>query len=124
MGRAQTLLRQVEALDPDLVMAQELFADMLARYPDDSFLRLLKKAPCVLNTSPTPDITPQATSLTPAATPSYSGQLPIPGTGALGSPGTCSQRENSQSWSKDAAFLPPFSNGEFQQNSSALWAMG
>src|SRR5260370_15343647 len=124
MARAQTLLRRVEAVDPDLVMAQELFADMLAHYPDDPFLRLLKKAPCVLNASPVPDMSPQATSVPPATAPSYSGQLPIPGTGALGSPGTSPQWDNSQGWSKDAASLPPFSNGELQQNSGVLWAMG
>src|SRR5438874_4194601 len=40
--QAQDLMRQVEELDPDQMMAQELFSDFIARQPKDPFLKLLK----------------------------------------------------------------------------------
>ncbi|HEY4033828.1 MAG TPA: tetratricopeptide repeat protein [Ktedonobacteraceae bacterium] len=123
MARAQALLRQVEALDPDLVMAQELFADMLAHSPDDPFLKLLKKAPCVLNASPTSNIAPQAASIPSAAVSLQGGLVPILETSAADPAGTSLPWEDSQGWGKDAAFLSPFSGGELQQNNSAPWAM-
>jgi len=49
--KTQELLRRVEALDPDLVMAQDLFADMMASRPDDPFLMLLRKSPVGLEIS-------------------------------------------------------------------------
>ncbi|MDQ6659936.1 MAG: tetratricopeptide repeat protein, partial [Chloroflexota bacterium] len=42
--KAQALLKQVETLDPEMVMAQELFSDLIASHPDDPFLALIKKA--------------------------------------------------------------------------------
>ena len=45
--QAQDLMRQAEALDPDQVMAQELFVDLIANQPKDPFLKLLKKTPTV-----------------------------------------------------------------------------
>lgn len=45
--QAQDLMRQAEALDPDQVMAQELFSDLVANQPKDPFLKLLKKTPTV-----------------------------------------------------------------------------
>jgi tetratricopeptide (TPR) repeat protein len=41
--RAQELLKQARTLDPDLTMAQLLFADMLAASPAEPFLQLLKQ---------------------------------------------------------------------------------
>ncbi len=46
--QAQELLQRAEALDPELVMAQELFSDLIASQPNDPFLLLLKKEPIVL----------------------------------------------------------------------------
>ncbi len=45
--QAQNLMRQAEALDPDQIMAQELFVDLIANQPKDPFLKLLKKTPTV-----------------------------------------------------------------------------
>jgi tetratricopeptide (TPR) repeat protein len=123
MARAQALLRQVEALDPDLVMAQELFADMQARYPDDPFLKLLKKAPCVLNDFPAINMGSQ-----PAAVPSSTilpqrEQVPILETNAAHSAAISLPLEDAQRWSKDAALLPPFPDGDLQQNNSIPWAV-
>jgi tetratricopeptide (TPR) repeat protein len=125
MAHAQTLLRQAEALDPDLVMAQELFADMFAHYPDDPFLKLLKKAPCVLNVSSTPDIPPQATSAPPIASSLSNGQLPTrTGAGPLpAAPPVSPQWDNPQSWSNNAASVPPLSDDTFQQNNNFPWAI-
>jgi tetratricopeptide (TPR) repeat protein len=46
--RLEELLRRAEALDPDYITAQALFADALASHPDDPFLRQVKKAPVLL----------------------------------------------------------------------------
>ena len=51
MQRAQELLKRAEALDPDLLMAQELFSDFMAHQPAEPFLQLLKKAPVTVETS-------------------------------------------------------------------------
>ncbi len=49
--QARELLKRAEALDPDLLMGQELFSDIMARQPAEPFLQLLKKAPVTLETS-------------------------------------------------------------------------
>lgn len=46
--RTRELLQRAEALDPDLTMAQEVFADLVARQPNDPFLQLIKKEPILL----------------------------------------------------------------------------
>jgi len=46
--RARELLQRAEALDPDLRMAQEVFADLSASQPNDPFLELIKKEPLLL----------------------------------------------------------------------------
>lgn len=50
LQQAQSLLKRAEALDPDLLLAQELFADMLAKQPsiNEPFLALLQRAPVML----------------------------------------------------------------------------
>ncbi len=48
IGRARDLLIRAQALDPELTMAQELFADLIASQPNDPFLELLKKEPILL----------------------------------------------------------------------------
>ncbi|GHO96783.1 hypothetical protein KSF_068310 [Reticulibacter mediterranei] len=48
MEQARELLQRVEALDPDLVMAQDLFSDLMASQPGEPFLALLKKNPVAL----------------------------------------------------------------------------
>ncbi len=47
---AQELLQRAEALDPELVIAQELFADMIASPSTHPFIKLLKKPPVLLET--------------------------------------------------------------------------
>lgn len=49
-GKAQELLRQAEKLDPDCIMAQELFADLLVSHPHLPFLALVKKPPVIVDT--------------------------------------------------------------------------
>lgn len=46
--RARELLQRAAALDPELVMAQEVFADLAASQPNDPFLELIKKEPILL----------------------------------------------------------------------------
>ena len=52
MQKAQELLRRAEILDPDSVMAHEIFADALASQPSEPFLQLLRKPPTLVETSP------------------------------------------------------------------------
>jgi tetratricopeptide (TPR) repeat protein len=45
--RAKELVQRAEALDPELVMAQELFSDLIAGQPNDPFLASLKREPAI-----------------------------------------------------------------------------
>lgn len=60
MQRAKELVQQAKALDPDLVMAQELFADYKAANASDPFFQLLPQAPVALQ--PTNGATKQSAS--------------------------------------------------------------
>jgi tetratricopeptide (TPR) repeat protein len=48
LEHARELIKKAEALDPELVMAHDLFSDFMAREPNDPFLALLKKSPIAL----------------------------------------------------------------------------
>ena len=50
MQQAREYVQRAELLDPDLLMAQELFEDMMMSQPGHPFLKLLKKAPTMLDT--------------------------------------------------------------------------
>ncbi len=50
MQQAREYVQRAESLDPDLLMAQELFEDMMMSQPGHPFLKLLKKAPTMLDT--------------------------------------------------------------------------
>ncbi|HYA98783.1 MAG TPA: tetratricopeptide repeat protein [Ktedonobacteraceae bacterium] len=47
--RSRELLKRAETLDPELVMAQDLFSDLIASQPNDPFIAMLKKDPIVLS---------------------------------------------------------------------------
>src|SRR5438105_12654995 len=49
MERSKELLLRAETLDPELVMAQELFSDLIASQPTNPFISMLKKAAIVFN---------------------------------------------------------------------------
>ncbi len=49
LERAKELMQRAEVFDPELVMAHELFSDLIASQPNNPFLALLKKEPVVLN---------------------------------------------------------------------------
>ncbi len=66
MQRAQELLRRVEALDPDLLMAQELFMDRAAGQPNEPFLELLKRPPIHLELASSASL-PRVQAAPPAA---------------------------------------------------------
>src|SRR5947209_10470645 len=48
LQRARELIQRAEILDPELVMAQELFNDLSASQPNDPFLSLIRKDPILL----------------------------------------------------------------------------
>ncbi len=49
MERAKELIQRAEVLDPELVMAHELFSDLIESQPHNPFLASLNKEPVVLN---------------------------------------------------------------------------
>src|SRR5216684_3974060 len=49
LERSKELLLRAESLDPEMVMAQELFSDLIASQPNNPFLALLKKEPIVFS---------------------------------------------------------------------------
>ncbi|QBD83058.1 tetratricopeptide repeat protein [Ktedonosporobacter rubrisoli] len=132
--KAQELLQRVEALDPDFVLAQEIFADMLAREPEDAFLKLLRKTPVSLDpsrevVSPAPlEKTPEAVEK-PSAVPSqpepaslqesWSGIDNWNGETLIGKPRQKEETKQSQGdlplWSSDSIALPDTWNGGVKQ---------
>ncbi len=49
MERSKELLQRAETLDPELIMAQELFSDLIASQPNNPFLTMLKKESIVFS---------------------------------------------------------------------------
>jgi len=52
MQKSQQLIKRAETLDPELVMAQELFGDTIASQPNNPFVKVLKKPPVLLQERP------------------------------------------------------------------------
>ncbi|GER86054.1 hypothetical protein KDW_02160 [Dictyobacter vulcani] len=97
MLRSKELIKQVEALDPDLVLGHDLFADHLNRHPNDPFLKLLRKSPATLGTAE------QATKTASAQSASAFNQL-----NAAGSPisaDALSSWGSNASWNNDETLL-------------------
>ncbi|MFL5703515.1 MAG: tetratricopeptide repeat protein, partial [Ktedonobacteraceae bacterium] len=59
--QSKELIEQAKALDPDLVIAQELFSDFMVSHPKDPFLTLLKQSPTVLSEEKQAEPTPVKT---------------------------------------------------------------
>ncbi len=55
MERSRELLQRAEALDPELIMAQDLFSDLIASQPNNPFISILKKESIVFN-DPTDEV--------------------------------------------------------------------
>jgi len=78
LDQAKELIQRGEALDPELVMAHDLFSDLMEHEPNDPFLALLKRTPAILpeisNAQPTssaaivatPELAPTGTNDTQA----------------------------------------------------------
>jgi tetratricopeptide (TPR) repeat protein len=49
LEQSKELLLRAESLDPELVMAQELFSDLIASQPNNPFFAMLKKEPIVFS---------------------------------------------------------------------------
>ncbi|HYL42548.1 MAG TPA: tetratricopeptide repeat protein [Ktedonobacteraceae bacterium] len=60
--QSRELIQQAKALDPDLVIAQELFSDFMVSHPKDPFLTLLKQSPTVLSEEKQAEPTPVKTA--------------------------------------------------------------
>lgn len=94
LQQARELLQRAEALDPDLTMAQELFADLAARQPHDPFLELLKKEPILLENGK------------PLHLPSATASAPASGTSTAPPLDSHQVSENGESQSPGGAFAP------------------
>ncbi len=70
---ARDLVRRAETLDPELRMAQEIFAELFANQPNDPFLRLIQKEPILLENG-----VPINRPLAPAPTPVAPVEQPAP----------------------------------------------
>ena len=68
MQQAKEYVQRAELLDPDLIMAQELFEDMMMSQTGHPFLKLLKKAPTMLDTK---KVFPETNSTHPTAEPVF-----------------------------------------------------
>jgi tetratricopeptide (TPR) repeat protein len=69
LERSTELLQRAETLDPEMVMAQELFSDLIVSQPNNPFITMLKKEPVVLiETTGEVDISNKQTALNPIAT--------------------------------------------------------
>jgi len=110
MLQAKEYVRRAELLDPDLLMAQELFEDMMMSQTGHPFLKLLQKAPVVLEEKQTPvsvafDRVPASEEavLVPEALLQYA---PTP---ASNSPFEWSSLDT---WSGEGEFVSPTQNGQ------------
>ncbi len=117
MPQARVHLQRVEALDPDLVMAQEIFADMMAMQPKEPFLELLKKPPLQLDFSngagPAVAQTPHREEAFPSANGSLSSSQ-LPPTGSISGWGDVN------SWNGNSVFAEP--QPEVNPAAFAEWA--
>ena len=98
MAQAQDLMRHADTLDPDQLMAHDLFADVLSRQPNHPFFQLLKNDPTLLSDAPTPVAAQKSAPVTedqpfsarPASSPDIFSQLSAPNSGSditmVGSP--------------------------------------
>ncbi len=118
LSQAQEQLRQAAVMDPDQVMAHDLFADLLAKQPGDPFLNLLQKAPVTLNRV---DAAESAAKLvTAAAQGAYNAAANTPAT----SMDALAQWGSSNNWDNDTTLVKPRSANVSPQDisASAAWA--
>ena len=67
LERSRELLQRAETLDPELVMANELFSDLIVSQPNNPFISMLKKEPIVFN-DPTGEVSNKQTAINPFST--------------------------------------------------------
>ena len=67
LERSRELLQRAETLDPELVMAQELFSDLIVSQPNNPFISMLKKEPIVFSDS-TGEVSNKQTAINPFST--------------------------------------------------------
>ncbi|GCE24774.1 hypothetical protein KDA_02580 [Dictyobacter alpinus] len=113
MFRSKELIKRVEALDPDLVMAHDLFADHLTRSPNDPFLKLLRKSPATLGTAE------QATKVASSQNSGVLNQLNA--AGAPISADALSSWGSNAGWNNDETLLKSRSNEPAAKDSKPSW---
>ncbi len=64
LERSRELLQRAETLDPELVMAHELFSDLIISQPNNPFISMLKKEPIIFN-DPIGEVSNKQTAINP-----------------------------------------------------------
>ncbi len=118
LQQAQEQLQQAAVIDPDQVMAHDLFADLLVKQPGDAFLNLLQKPPVTLNRV---DAAESAAKLVTAAVQSSSNSTANVPTASMD---VLAQWGSSTKWDNDTTLVKPRSANISQQDisASAAWA--
>ena len=111
MLRSQELVKKAETVDPDLVMAQDLFADQMASRQGDPFLKLLQKPPVTLGTKEQATQAAVAQTADPFA--SLNNSVGTVSADALASWGS------NANWSNDTTLVKPRSEPSLQLGSKA-----
>jgi tetratricopeptide (TPR) repeat protein len=69
MERTRELIQRAEALDPEMVMAEDLFSDLITSQPNNPFIPMLKKEPIVFSDpAGEVEISNKQTSINPIST--------------------------------------------------------
>src|SRR5579875_4155489 len=114
--KAHELLQRAQALDPEMVMAQELFADTMASQPAHPFFMLWKKTPVLIDLSSSSQPQPSAytapvssSAAQPAPTDSFSSWSDL---GNWGSLDTLVPQKQEQLVKQEAPVLASWGNAE------------
>jgi tetratricopeptide (TPR) repeat protein len=120
MQQAQEYLKKAEALDPDLIMAQDLFADLIASQPNEPFLQLLQKPAVYIETSPATSSTFQAPPSSPSVRLEEALLASRDAQSASNSTNALSSGLSLDSWGSEGAFATSQQDSPAKQEASAF----
>ena len=114
MEQARELLQRAESLDPDLMIAQDLFTDMMASQPNEPFFALLKRTPVNLEKSQEKESVPSISGAL-----SQSQEL-FASSSASTSAGLMPSWSGFETWNSDNTFVKASPDAQPSQPSSSL----
>jgi tetratricopeptide (TPR) repeat protein len=118
MEQAHELLQRAEVLDPDLVMAQDLFTDMMASQPNEPFFALLKRPLVGLEKSQEKESIPSISGAL-----SQSQEL-FASSGTASSAGSTFSWSGLETWNSDNTFVqaPPSAQPSLPSSNLPVWS--